>query len=35
VDLVDLMAQHSTDAAWLTAYDQHLPAGQKALLPVR
>ncbi len=35
VDLVDLMAQHSTDAALLTAYDQHLPAGQKALLPVR
>src|SRR5712692_429090 len=35
VDLVDLMAQHSTDAALLTAFDQHLPAGQKALLPVR
>ena len=35
VDLVDLMAQHSTDAALLTAFDQHLPAGQKPLLPVR
>jgi hypothetical protein len=34
VDLVDLMAQHSTDAALLTAYDQHLPAGQKPLLPM-
>jgi 4-carboxymuconolactone decarboxylase len=34
VDLVDLMAQHSTDAALLTAFDQHLPAGQKPLLPV-
>jgi 4-carboxymuconolactone decarboxylase len=35
VDLVDLMAQHSTDATLLTAFDQHLPAGQKALLPLR
>lgn len=35
VDLVDLMAQHSTEAALLTAFDQHLPAGQKPLLPVR
>ena len=35
VDLVDLMAQHSTDATLLTAFDQHLPAGQKPLLPVR
>jgi 4-carboxymuconolactone decarboxylase len=35
VDLVDLMAQHSNDAALLTAFDQHLPAGQKPLLPVR
>jgi hypothetical protein len=34
VDLVDLMAQHATDAALLTAFDQHLPAGQKPLLPV-
>jgi 4-carboxymuconolactone decarboxylase len=31
--LVDLMAQHSTEAALLTAFDQHLPAGQKPLLP--
>ena len=35
VDLVDLMAQHSTDATLLTALDQHLPAGQKPLLSVR
>jgi 4-carboxymuconolactone decarboxylase len=35
VDLVDLMAQHSTDATLLTAFDQHLPVGQKPLLPVR
>jgi 4-carboxymuconolactone decarboxylase len=34
VDLVDLMAQHSTDATLLTAFDQRLPPGQKALLPV-
>jgi 4-carboxymuconolactone decarboxylase len=34
VDLVDLMAQHATEAALLTAFDQHLPAGQKPLLPV-
>ncbi len=34
VDLVDLMAQHSTDATLLTAFDQHLPAGQKPLLPM-
>src|SRR5437879_2351802 len=33
-DLVDLMAQHSTAAALLTAFDQHLPVGQKPLLPV-
>jgi 4-carboxymuconolactone decarboxylase len=35
VDLVDLMAQHSTDATLLTAFDQHLPAGQEPLLPMR
>jgi 4-carboxymuconolactone decarboxylase len=35
VDLVDLMAQHSSDAVLLTAFDQQLPAGQKPLLPVR
>ncbi|PYU24650.1 MAG: hypothetical protein DMG30_08095 [Acidobacteria bacterium] len=34
VDLVDLMAQHSTDATLLTAFDQRLPEGQKPLLPV-
>jgi 4-carboxymuconolactone decarboxylase len=33
-DLVDLMAQHSTEAALLTAFDQHLPAGQNPLLPM-
>src|ERR1700730_7797516 len=31
VDLVNLMAQHSSDAALVIAFDQHLPAGQKAL----
>jgi amidase len=35
VDLVDLMAEHSADATLLTAFDQQLPAGQKALLPPR
>ncbi len=34
VDLVDLMAEHATDAALLTAFDQHLPAVQKPLLPI-
>jgi hypothetical protein len=34
-DLVDLMAQHSADATLLTAFDQHLPISQKALLPLR
>jgi 4-carboxymuconolactone decarboxylase len=34
VDLVDLMAEHATNAALLTAFDQHLPAAQKPLLPV-
>lgn len=34
VDLVDLMAEHATDAALLTAFDQQLPAGQKPLLPM-
>jgi hypothetical protein len=29
------MAQHSADATLLTAFDQQLPAGQKALLPLR
>lgn len=33
VDLVGVMAQHADDAALLTAFDQQLPAGQKALLP--
>ena len=33
-DLVDLMAQHAAEAALLTAFDQHLPAGQKPLLPL-
>jgi alkylhydroperoxidase family enzyme len=33
-DLVDLMAQHAGDGALLTAFDQHLPAGQKPLLPI-
>ena len=34
VDLVDLMAQHATEATLLTAFDQHLPVGQKPLLPI-
>jgi 4-carboxymuconolactone decarboxylase len=34
VDLVDVMAQHSREAAFLAAFDQHLPAGQKPLLPI-
>ena len=33
VDLVGLMAQHSSDAALFAAFDQHLPAGQASLLP--
>ena len=33
VDFVALMAQHSADAVMLAAFDQHLPAGQKPLLP--
>jgi 4-carboxymuconolactone decarboxylase len=33
-DLVDLMAQHATEAALLTAFDQHLPPDQKPLLPI-
>jgi hypothetical protein len=34
VDLIDLMAQHATDAVLLTAFDQRLPAAQKPLLPM-
>jgi len=34
VDIVGLMAQHSSDAVLLGAFDQHLPAGQKPLLPI-
>ena len=34
VDLVDVMAQHAREAALLAAFDQHLPAGQKPLLPM-
>jgi 4-carboxymuconolactone decarboxylase len=34
MDFVGLMAQHAGDAALLTAFDQHLPAGQKMLLPI-
>ena len=35
VDFLGVFAQHAGDAAVLTAFDQHLPAGQKALLPLR
>ena len=34
VDFVSLMAQHSVDAVLLIAFEQHLPAGQKLLLPI-
>jgi hypothetical protein len=34
VDLVDLMALHAVEATLLTAFDQHLPADQKPLLPI-
>jgi 4-carboxymuconolactone decarboxylase len=34
VDLVDVMAQHAREAALLAAFDQHLPAAQKPLLPM-
>ena len=34
VDLVDLMAQHVSDAVLLIAFDQHLPAGVTPLLTV-
>ena len=34
VDLVNLMAQHVSDATLLIAFDQHLPAGQAPLLTV-
>ena len=34
VDFIDLMARHSGDAVLLTAFDQHLPEGQRPLLPI-
>jgi 4-carboxymuconolactone decarboxylase len=34
VDLVDLMAQHTAEQVLLAVFDQHLPAGQKPLLPI-
>ena len=34
VGLADLMAQHSGEAVLLTNFDQHVPAGQKPLLPL-
>ena len=34
VDFVNLMAQHADEATLLTAFDQHLPAGQEPLLPI-
>ena len=33
VDFVTLMAQHSRDDTVLIGFDQHLPPGQKPLLP--
>jgi alkylhydroperoxidase family enzyme len=35
VDLVDLMARQVANVTLLTAFDQHLPAGQAPLLPER
>ena len=35
VDFVTLIAQHSRDDVLLIGFDQHLPAGQKALLAGR
>jgi hypothetical protein len=35
VDLVGVMAQHASDAALLTAFDQRLPTDQKPLLSTR
>lgn len=32
--VVNVMAPHAREAALLTAFDQHLPAGQKSLLPM-
>jgi 4-carboxymuconolactone decarboxylase len=32
--VVGLMARHASDAGMLTAFEQHLPAGQKPLLPM-
>jgi hypothetical protein len=34
VDIVGVMAQHAGDAVLVTAFDQHLPEGQKPLLPI-
>jgi 4-carboxymuconolactone decarboxylase len=34
VDLVGLMAQRSSEAALFAMFDQHLPEGQKPLLPI-
>lgn len=34
VDLVDLMGQHAGQAVLLAAFDQHLPADRKPLLPI-
>jgi hypothetical protein len=34
VDLIDLMALHAAETTLLTAFDQHLPVGQKLLLPI-
>jgi alkylhydroperoxidase family enzyme len=34
VDLVNVMGQHDREAVLLAAFDQHLPVGQKPLLPL-
>jgi 4-carboxymuconolactone decarboxylase len=35
VDIVDLMAQQTSDGALLIAFNQQLPAGQAPLLPIQ
>jgi 4-carboxymuconolactone decarboxylase len=34
VDLVGIMGQHAADAVVLAGFDQHLPEGQRPLLPI-
>jgi hypothetical protein len=34
VDFTNLVARDTSDATLLTAFDEHVPAGQKPLLPI-